>query len=100
MPLQPAALAETRATATRLVQLLPATAARRTSANGAKADSPSIPEWLPVTLLYCAMAVGIALNALDMSRASPVTSPDRSPAATLPAAAPDSRTDDRSRTHP
>ena len=61
MPLAPSALAETRATAERLVQLLPATTP---GGGAAKAKTPVVPEWLPITVLYCAMAFGMALSAL------------------------------------
>ena len=56
MPLVPSALAETRVTAARLAQLLPATAQGPSRGGAAKAKAPSVPDWLPVTILYCAMA--------------------------------------------
>ena len=64
MPLVPSALAEARATDARLVQLLPATAPGARQGGAAKAEASSVPEWMPVTILYCAMIFGMALSAL------------------------------------
>jgi hypothetical protein len=64
MPLVPAALAETRATAARLVQLLPATTPGPRQDRAAKADAPSVQILLPITFLYCAVALGMALVGL------------------------------------
>lgn len=62
MTLVPSALAETRATATRLVQLLPATIQGAQQNGVAKTQASAMPNWLPVTLLYCAMALGMAVS--------------------------------------
>ncbi len=62
MPLVPSALGEARATATRLVQLLPATTSGAQQGGVAKTEASAMPNWLPVTLLYGAMALGMAVS--------------------------------------
>ena len=64
MPLVPAALAETRSTAARLVQFLPATMAGALQGSATKAKTPSMPAWLPMTALYCAISLVMALSVL------------------------------------
>ncbi len=64
MPLLPSALVETRTTAARLVQLLPTTTPGAWQGGAAKAETPSVPGWLPMTILYFAMAFGMALSTL------------------------------------
>ena len=64
MPLVPSALSQTRATAERLVQLLPATTQNDQQQRVAKATPPVVPGWVPITILYCVLAVGMALSAL------------------------------------
>ena len=71
MPLAPSALAETRVTAARLVQLLPATTQSRWQGSAAKAKAPAVPDWVPVTILYSAVVFGMALNALLMPNPPP-----------------------------
>lgn len=68
MPLVPSALAETRVTAARLVQLLPAATKGAWQGVAAKAEATSVPGWLPVTILYFAMAFGMAMSALVMPK--------------------------------
>ena len=63
MPLVPSALAETRTIAERLVQLLPISTSGAWQGGVAKADTPSVPGWLPITILYLALAFGMALSA-------------------------------------
>lgn len=75
MPLVPSALAETRATAARLVQLLPARASGAGQGGAAKAQAPAVAEWLSITILYSAMAVGMALSALSMPQPSQTVAP-------------------------
>ena len=70
MPLVPSALAETRVTAARLVQLLPATTQSRWQGSAAKAEALSVPEWVPIMILYCAVAFGMAFSALLMPKPS------------------------------
>lgn len=62
MPLVPSVLADTRAIAAQLVQLLPATARDAQRGGAAKKEASAIPNWLPVTLLYGAMALGMAVS--------------------------------------
>ncbi len=62
MPLSQQALAEAHATATRLILLLPVNntvpgLAARTLPPGLAA----MPKWLPMTLLYCALAIGLGV---------------------------------------
>ena len=64
MLLVPSALAGAHVTAARLVQLLPASAPMTRQAGPAKANPAAVPGWLPITMLYCAMAVGMTLSAL------------------------------------
>lgn len=71
MPLVPSALAETRTTAARLVQLLPAKTQALSQGDAAKAETTSVPNWVPITILYGALAFGMALNALLMPKPSP-----------------------------
>lgn len=81
MPLVPSALAETRTTAARLVQLLPAKTRDVWQGGAAKAETAA-PKWLPITILYCALAVGMALNAFLMPKLSPaVATPIEQPTA-------------------
>ena len=62
MPLVPSALAEARATATRLVQLLPATVPGARLDGLVKTETSATPKWLPITLLYGAVALGMAVS--------------------------------------
>ena len=71
MPLVPSSLAQTRVTATRLVQLLPAPPPGMRQGRAAQADAASVPEWLPITILYCAIAFGMAVSALVVPKSSP-----------------------------
>lgn len=80
MPLVPSALAETRVTAARLVQLLPAKTRGSAQGGAAKAKVPSLPEWVPITILYCAVVFAMALNALLMPQPPPaVATPTEQP---------------------
>lgn len=74
MPLVPSALVETRVTAARLVQLLPAKTPGVSQGGAAKAETPSVPGWVPITILYCAMAFGLAISALLMPKPPQVVS--------------------------
>lgn len=69
MPLTPAALAGAQENAVRLVQLLPTNTQHQWRSS---ATSSAIAETspLPVTILYCALAVGLALSVLLMPRPS------------------------------
>ena len=90
MPLAPAALAKARATAERLVQLLPATKQGRWRSDAAKAGAPSVPAWVLITLLYCAMSFGMAVSAFLTPKPSQAvaTPTDRSVAVPEAGAAP------------
>ncbi len=70
MPLVPSALAETRATAARLVQLLPAKTQDVRQGDAGKAKT-AVSKWAPITIVYCALAGGMVLNALLMPKLSP-----------------------------
>ncbi len=62
MPLYPEALADARATATRLIGLLPVQVDK--SSPGVRAGLTSRARWAPLTVFYCALAVGMAVNML------------------------------------
>ncbi len=69
MPLAPSALAGARDSAARLVKLLPTTA--RSFRRGGDAKSVSeMPKLVPITVLYFALAVGLALNLLLIRKPS------------------------------
>lgn len=68
MPLVPSALARAGDTAERLVQLLPAAMPGGRQDGGAKAEAPLASEWVPVTVIYCAMVLGMALSAILASK--------------------------------
>jgi len=70
MPLVPSALVEARSTAARLVRLLPTTTPSSSQSGAATTEALSVPSWLPVTLLYCAMGFGMALNVFLTPRLS------------------------------
>ncbi len=59
MPLAPSALAETRATAARLILLLPSKTQSRRQNTNAVADSSAAPGWLFITTVYCAVFLGM-----------------------------------------
>ena len=71
MPIKPSTLTETRIIAERLVQLLPAITADRPQGDRATAVT-SAPNWVPITMLYCAMALGMALFGLLTPKPLPV----------------------------
>ncbi len=79
MPLSPQALAEAQSTATRLVRLLPVN--NTVPGIAARAVPPgldALPKWLPMTLLYCALAIGMGVSMMTAPRATtvaPVTPP-------------------------
>lgn len=93
MPLTPSALADARAIAVRLVQLLPATTPGAWHGGAANVEARSAPGWVPMVMLYAAMALGIALSALLMPKptqavATPTDRPMAVPGASVPAPAP------------
>jgi hypothetical protein len=68
MPLAPSALVHTRVTAERLVQLLPASRPLVWQGGVAKAEASAVPRWLPMVIIYCAMALGIAYSGFLTSK--------------------------------
>ncbi len=63
MQLEPPATAEAQATATRLVRLLPVNnAVPGFAARALPIGLAAIPKWLPMILLYCALALGIGAS--------------------------------------
>jgi len=62
MPLAPQAIVDARVTAARLVLLLPVqnTLARPTEM--AQLSLGAMPKWLPMTVLYCVLALGMGLS--------------------------------------
>jgi hypothetical protein len=79
MPLCPQALTDARTTAARIIQLLPS---QRNSGNATVATS-SIPRWLPLALLFAAIAFGIAFEmsppATPANAPAPLTGPLMAP---------------------
>ena len=75
MPLVPSALTDAPATAARLVQLLPTLTPGIRQGGAAKTEVFSVPGWLPVTILYCAVAFGMAISALFMPKPSQAIAP-------------------------
>ena len=75
MPLCPQALAEAHATATRLILLLPANnAVPGVTARALPQDFAAMPKWLPMMLLYCALAVGLGVaNIMSAPGPGPTT---------------------------
>ena len=69
MPLAPAALAGAHASAARLVQLLPE-GTHTVSQSSAPESAPTSPRIAPITILYCALIVGMALSLLLIPRLS------------------------------
>jgi hypothetical protein len=63
MPLCPQALVEARATASRLVLLLPTQNLTARRIEDAAATSSAMPGWVPLAF-FCALAIGMAVNAL------------------------------------
>ncbi len=87
MPLVQSGLAETRTTAARLVQLLPATTPGASHGHTAKAEASALQRWLPMTLLYCAISLGMALSGLLTPKPSQVVAiPNAEPIAVSGAA--------------
>ena len=70
MPLVQSGLAEARATATRIVRLLPAPMPGISQGAAANAEAPPVPGWLPITILYCAISLGMAFSTLLTPRPS------------------------------
>ncbi|MDQ2765400.1 MAG: hypothetical protein M3Y22_18560 [Pseudomonadota bacterium] len=73
MPLSSQALAEASATASQLTQLLPAQT--RTPGHSASAQAgtlPELPKWAPAAIIYCALAVGLAVNVMLVPRPTAV----------------------------
>jgi hypothetical protein len=63
-PLPPQALAEAQATATRLVRLLPVNNTASVPGFAGRALPPglaSLPQWLPMMLLFCALVIGMGM---------------------------------------
>lgn len=64
MPLVRSMPVETRATAARLVHLLPVTTPGAAQGGAAKVEALPVPGWLPITILYFAVSLGMAVSAL------------------------------------
>jgi hypothetical protein len=71
MPLRPQALAEAHTTATRLIQLLPVNnPVPRIAALAAPPGLAAMPKWLPMVLLYCALAIGMGATVMMAPRSA------------------------------
>jgi hypothetical protein len=69
MPLCPRALSEARATTLRVIRLLPVNNTVAAAAVGNVRESlAEVPKWLPMTLLYCALMLGVGLSMLAAPR--------------------------------
>lgn len=68
MPLVPQALADARATALRLVLLLPAQTQIAAQAANTQATTSAMPKWVPPAIIYGALALGLAVNLLLMPK--------------------------------
>jgi len=76
MPLMPQALADAPATAARLVLSLTPHNRAPASTAGAGAIVQKLPKWTPLMFLYCALAIGMAVNViLTQKPAATVTTP-------------------------
>jgi hypothetical protein len=64
MPLCPQALVDARATASRLVLLLPTQNPIARRIEDAAATSSALPGWVPLAFFCCALAIGMAVNAM------------------------------------
>jgi hypothetical protein len=73
MPLGPEALAAARSTASRLILLLPLQNTRSRPTESGAQGLGAMPNWLPMTLLYCALAIGMGVNMLMTPRSTPAT---------------------------
>jgi hypothetical protein len=74
MPVCARVPAEARATAARLILLLPVNnPAPRLSAGIMPQDLAGLPKWLPMTLLYCALVVGMGLSMIMAPHTEAVT---------------------------
>ncbi len=87
-PLPQPVLAQAQAIAARLILLLPV----NNTVTGVAARSlppgvAAMPKWLPMTLLYCALAIGMGVNLLMMSPHPDAAAPTTA-AATAPAVQP------------
>jgi hypothetical protein len=81
MPLSPQALAEVRATAARLVQLLPAQVTRPADAPAAR--KLALPKWVLMAVCGAAVALGLAFTMMPGGTSSDTVTPIRDlPAAT------------------
>lgn len=75
MPLTPQAISEARATASRLVLLLPSQAPRPSSGKAAAAPRPTVPKWVLAGICAAAVALGLAFTLMPGSTSNgPVSS--------------------------
>jgi hypothetical protein len=81
MPLVPPALAEANATATRLIRLLPVNnTVAGVAVRTLPLTFPGMPRWLPMTLLYCALAIGLGASMMMAPRSDVAPAPSSLPA--------------------
>jgi hypothetical protein len=67
MPLCPQALLDARATASRLILLLPTQARAAQQSECPTASTSAMPGWLPLAFFCCAIAFGMAVNMILVS---------------------------------
>ncbi len=75
MPLTAQALGEARATASRLIPLLPAPTSIHGAMAGAQAGAKQMPRWAMVAVILGVLALGVAVNSMYAS--SPPTTPEQ-----------------------
>jgi hypothetical protein len=71
MPLTPQALADARATASRLILLLPAQTKTSAQSISAAVTASAVPNWVPIAFLCASLAVGLAFYMTS----APISSP-------------------------
>lgn len=75
MPLGPQALMDARATASRLILLLPSQMAAPRQSEGPAAGKISVPKWVLVAICLVAVGLGLAFNMVPTSSSTPAIAP-------------------------
>lgn len=75
MPLSQQSLTDARATATRLILLLPSQVPLSRKRDAISARWPAIPRWVPIAVVFAALAFGIAWEMFPLSTSSTVVAP-------------------------
>jgi hypothetical protein len=75
MPLSPQALTDARATATRLILLLPSQVAASRLSEGLVVGKTSVPKWVLVAICFAAVGLGFAFNMTSRPSSSQLIAP-------------------------